>query len=573
MHDRDGVRPRRQAEPGPASLSRLLPSETFTYCLAPMEVCVRSRRLRAPAQDGDYLVMPALDDLGIVMEKNARQREAWQCDLLGRPLADLAASARRSVVTAARDYTQTYRSLNLPDCVEQCPIVVGGHQPELFHPGVWFKNFVLGRIQSRFEAVAINLLIDSDAATSVAVGVPGGSADAPTLTRVLLDRTMRTVPWEERPLLDRARFHEFGPRASGVLRPLVPDPILARLWPLAVSRAEQNNHLGLTVAQARHQLEAQWGLNTLELPHSSVCCFSEFHWFAAHLLAHLPRFWQCYNDALDTYRCTHHVRSRTHPVPNLAAVDHWLETPFWVWTRTDPQRRPLWASQRQGLLVLSDRNSWQVELAIDPETQGAAAQQQLADLADRGIKIRTRALITTMFARLVLSDLFVHGIGGAKYDELTDMIVRPFFGLEPPQFAVATATLRLPVPRQRPSHDQLRRLRRRLRDLQFNPDRHIDTDPLSNVQRQRVEQLVATKHRWIQTPKTVENAGRRHRAIVACNDQLQPYVASLRKQWSAEADHMRRQWRHETLLSSRTFAFCFYPERAMRALLNRLDGD
>ncbi len=538
-----------------------------------MEVCVKSRRLRAPAEDGHFLVLPALEDLGLVMEENVRLRDTWQCEVLGRPLSDLAAAARRMVLKAARDYTQTYRSLNLPAVPEECSIVLGGHQPELFHPGVWFKNFVLGRVQSRFSAIAINLLIDSDAATNVAVSVPGGLVDAPSLTRVPLDRTMQTVPWEERPLLDRAAFDAFGRRASRVLRPLVPDPILERLWPLAVSRAARNEHLGLTIAQARHQLEAEWKLHTLELPQSAVCNSSEFHWFAAHLLAHLPRFWQCYNDALDAYRAAHHVRSRTHPVPDLAAVDQWLETPFWVWSRTDPQRRPLWASQRQGVLVLSDQSSWQAELAVDPETEGSAAQQQLADLAHRGVKIRTRALITTMFARLVLSDLFVHGIGGAKYDELTDMIVRRFFGLEPPRFAVATATLRLPVPRRRPSQDQLRRLRQRLRDLEFNPDRHIDTDPLPAADRQHVQHLVATKQRWLGTPKTTDNARQRHRAIVACNDGLQPHVVSLRKQWAAAADRMRRQWRSEMLLSSRTFAFCLYPEQAMRALLDQLGSD
>ncbi len=52
-----------------------------------------------------------------------------------------------------------------------------------------------------------------------------------------------------------------------------------------------------------------------------------------------------------------------------------------------------------------------------------------------------------MFARLVLSDVFIHGIGGAKYDQLTDAIVRRFFGVEPPGYLVATATLKLPLPR------------------------------------------------------------------------------------------------------------------------------
>ena len=47
-------------------------------------------------------------------------------------------------------------------------------------------------------------------------------------------------------------------------------------------------------------------------------------------------------------------------------------------------------------------------------------RSRLAELSSRGIKLRTRALTTTLFARLVLSDMFLHGIGGAKYDQVTD---------------------------------------------------------------------------------------------------------------------------------------------------------
>ena len=54
-------------------------------------------------------------------------------------------------------------------------------------------------------------------------------------------------------------------------------------------------------------------------------------------------------------------------------------------------------------------------------------------------------MITTLFARLFLGDLFMHGIGGAKYDQVTDSLVERFFGVKPPGFMTLTATLRLPV--------------------------------------------------------------------------------------------------------------------------------
>ena len=46
-----------------------------------------------------------------------------------------------------------------------------------------------------------------------------------------------------------------------------------------------------------------------------------------------------------------------------------------------------------------------------------------------------------MFSRFLLGDLFIHGIGGAKYDELGDEISRRFFGIEPPGFLTVSMTL------------------------------------------------------------------------------------------------------------------------------------
>ena len=45
-----------------------------------------------------------------------------------------------------------------------------------------------------------------------------------------------------------------------------------------------------------------------------------------------------------------------------------------------------------------------------------------------------------MFARLAVADLFIHGIGGAKYDELTDAIGERFFGIQLRPYMVVSGT-------------------------------------------------------------------------------------------------------------------------------------
>jgi hypothetical protein len=52
-----------------------------------------------------------------------------------------------------------------------------------------------------------------------------------------------------------------------------------------------------------------------------------------------------------------------------------------------------------------------------------------------------------MFFRSLVADQFVHGIGGGRYDRVTDRIIQSFFGVEPPSFCVTTATLYFPAAR------------------------------------------------------------------------------------------------------------------------------
>jgi hypothetical protein len=181
--------------------------------------------------------------------------------------------------------------------------------------------------------------------------------------------------------------------------------------------------------------------------------------------------------------------------------------------------------------------------------------------------VRTRALITTLFARLFLSDLFMHGIGGAKYDHVTDTLVERFFGVKPPCYMTLTATLRLPIARQAVSADDARKVDRALRDLIYHPERS-----LAASSDRAEEQWVNQKRRWIEAPETHENAKQRCHAIRAANEALQAWVAPQREQLLKSRDEIGAKLRAESLLASREYAFCLHPAEPLRRLMT-IDGE
>ena len=203
-------------------------------------------------------------------------------------------------------------------------------------------------------------------------------------------------------------------------------------------------------------------------------------------------------------------------------------------------------------LVITDRHSHKISLAIADDRDATAAAEQLAELSSRGIKLRTRALTTTLFARLVLGDLFLHGIGGAKYDQVTDQIVRLFFGFEPPEFATVSATLRLPIAHEAADFSDAGQWQRRLRELRYHPEQFVRSEW------RRIggaSSLRPSGAGW-SMPKTPENAHERHRGIAAANEALQPFVAPLREQIERERDELQQRRRGEAILRSREYSFC-----------------
>lgn len=529
----------------------------------------RPPRFAVPRENRARLVLPPLDEAGALAEENARLLQATDCSLQGRSLAELSRQARGELLRAARDWTSAYRAVEMPGEDPDGLVFLAGHQPELFHPGVWFKNFALGELARRHGAAAVNLVIDSDTLKSTALPVPCGTADDPHRDSVLFDRPEARIPFEERTILDEPLFCNFGRRVAKRLAALVPEPLIGRYWPLVLERARRVDRLGYCLAQARHQLEGQWGLQTLEVPQSAVCDGAAFHWFLVHLIANIERFRECYNQAVREYRHANRIRNAAHPVPDLAADGQWLEAPLWVWTAVQPQRRRVFVSRRGAEYVVSDRAGHEIHLTLGSHGDAGDAVQRLQEWGRQGVKIRSRALVTTLWARLALSDLFLHGIGGAKYDQVTDRLIESFFGIAPPGILVLSATLYLPAPRPAAPQAELRTIRRQLRELSYHPEKYLrDSAVLDQIP--AAAALAEEKQRWIDLPVANDDAYTRWKALRRINDQFQPWVAARQQQLLDQQAAAQRALRRDKVLGSREYGFCLFPETYLQEFLGDL---
>jgi hypothetical protein len=331
----------------------------------------------------------------------------------------------------------------------------------------------------------------------------------------------------------------------------------------------------LALAQARHILEERFGLETLELPVSEMVRLPTVMVFMGWLLARARQLHEAYNAALAAYRRQHRVRSRGRPMPDLAvrhdADGEWLEVPWWLWSRDDPRRRRVFANvETPGALALSDMETLRVELPISADTSPSKWVDALSRMEEHQLRLRPRAVITTLVSRLLVADVFVHGIGGAAYDRLTDDIVRRLTGCDPPRHAVVSGTLRLPVERAFPGFDaanpaaELATVQQTLRDLEFHPERHLT--PLE-AQPQAVRDLVTEKHRWIETFPTPTLAKRRCREIRATNEKMAAFTLQQRHDLLERLPVLDAAIRARKVLTAREYPWCFFPEKTLKTFL------
>jgi hypothetical protein len=440
------------------------------------------RSYRVPERNGEVLIDPPLAEVPGLLRAG---REAGEgAAVLGTPLRQFRreAAARALALAAHRaggdaadgagvEAADALAGAGAPEGADGArgaaadrALVVMGHQPVFFHPGVWVKFFLLTRLGEQFGVAALHLRVDTDAPGAVAAEIPARAG------RLLRRTETLTVlpgdaPLEAAPPPDDGGWRGFCARVRSRVETLADRELLGRFDAFAAEadRVRRGaSSLGAFLAGARRAWEARAGApRYAELPVSALAETPEFRAFALHLLADPAGFRARYNAILDAYRGARRLRSAANPFPNLGEAGGYQEAPFW--TVAGGRRHALFVRRTGDRLHLRTPAS---DLGDIPA--GRAGVEALHGL---GIALRPRALTLTMFVRLCLADLFVHGVGGARYDEATDAVIADVFRCAPPPYLVASASLMLPLASGGAVEESEPALARRLMELQHNPER------------------------------------------------------------------------------------------------------
>jgi hypothetical protein len=515
-----------------------------------------------PLEQGELLVRPAFSQWEGLLQANREAAATWDFLVAGRTAAHVRALARREALGAAEVFSARLGvEFDSPGPSDE-PIIATGHQPDLFHPGVWLKAFLMQRFADEVGVTAVDVVVDSDGFDTLDVSSPCLRPDIRRCTQYLAVGS-RDSCYACSPVPSAGELREWVLAVEEQLESL-PAPAVRSHFDefssaLASARADSRN-LAELVTFARRRLEASAGTRYLELPVTRMGRSEAFAAFVVDIARQAATFHAAYNGALGEHRAQNKTRSAAQPFPDLRRLGERFELP--LWSIEAHGRESVWCERAGGeVLLLGDDGRNIATLPAEPE-------DAIAALLSSKVALVPKALAMTLFVRAFVCDLFIHGVGGGNYDRVTDEVFVRYFGVRPPAFVVASATMHLPLGIPVATDAEVAAARERMHRMTHNPDALLgEAEFESGAERARASQLAAEKAGLvlaISAPDADKKAvGARIREL---NAELGELMAPLRESAARELEAIEAQRVSAEVLTDRTYALCFFSPLDVAAL-------
>jgi hypothetical protein len=516
--------------------------------------------LKTPRQDGEVVFLPDLAQMKQEIEDNARQLDGHAVVILDKSLNHWRQISRTEVVELAQNYSQSL-ALTPAKINTESPLVVTGHQAQFYHCGILIKYFLADFLARSFGTCPINLIVDSDLPKNISLNLPAQSENGLAQHSLNWQAVDPNLEMEQQQIPTKEQMDQWLDQLASLELSTHLRERAEIISPVVKKSYHKANDLVEFYTLINHGLARPLSLHWLELPVSRFGQTESFQAFASDLIMNCDRSHQHYNDALTGYRRENKVKNPAQPLPNLAENETAVEMPFWIFRPGKP-RQPLWVRQQSDQIMLSDGQKELVTVDKSIESMRQCFKLQ-------NISLRPRAITLTIFIRLFFADYFIHGIGGALYDQVTDRFIRTFYNCEPPAFATASATLRLPFNGDTVEDIELalQTSRHRQRDLRYNPQRFISTDHSEDVNQR--EALIGESNRLRQERGSPQRRGQVFREIHEVNTSMAKKNIAANQQVEQEEQRLRKQLNDAQIMADREYFFGLFDPEVLNDLLQR----
>ncbi len=478
---------------------------------------------------------------------------------------------RRELMAIAGDFTKKIIGRTGPDT--DCEYIIAtGHQANWHHCGILAKDVAAWSLARSCAGVCLHLVLDHDI-SNTALMLPCCYDDGQWhIERNEMDSATVSMPAELR-LLSKPNI------AAAFIEKVIstwPDSLCGGLWSTTqvsnVIAKSRFTTLPELITYLHSVLTGSLGLDILYLPVSKMAKSEAFFGFVVSLILDAERFAFCYNRAIEQ-QCDA-LSIAGHRTVRFLNIDREgsIELPFWL-IDTAGSRSSLYVGTKDNKTIQISRGPQGLGVITCDNPDGIITQLRKI-LTSHKLELRPKAISLTLFIRVFFADWFVHGIGAAGYESITDRIIENYFAIPRLDFGVATATMLLSEESSKLISDEsLEDIKRQSRKLKYNPETFIEP---SVRLKEPVRALIARKRRliFIAAKSSVSQQEKRscYKAITQINDTLAGYCSQSSHIIEDKIAIRQRQEQSSRIMESREYFFgLFEPQRLDKLISSIVD--
>ncbi len=386
-----------------------------------------------------------------------------------------------------------------------------GHQPELFHPGILWKDIFLSKISQEHNATPIHFIVDTDVKEFIYFSVNESSKGLQISRFEYIDSEKKVFYKSELPESIEKKIENLIQKEKNTLSKFIPDDRIEYVKEILeeyLSGIKDKTPIYQLNESIRQKILSSYKINIPSFSISELLDFPEYKSFYHKIASDKSNFIQVYNSQLQKYRLEHKIKNAAQPLPDL-----------------EPNELPFWK-------LHSDGNREKIQEIQEGDT------------------IVPRAITLTMFLRMFVCDLFVHGRGGGRYEEISDGIIREYFQLEASPHIVASATMHLPIksPFEGTIADE-KELQKLLRDTNHSPEKFLPNDHEFVIRKKQIQAEFANPS---------ADKKKLHTEISELNEKMKPLVQTEKEKYEKEIQDLPEKIATRKVFEERHFPFFYY---------------
>ena len=411
--------------------------------------------LKVPENDGEFFCSHNLTDIPPLLKSNQELIDSYSFKIAGVSYSEFRKIAETEILNSLTDGNV--------DLVPR-PYIVTGHQPGLCHPGIWIKNFLADKLARENKGTAFDIIIDYDCSNEIGCSILTWNEKIRRKKEILIKLNPRQ-PFECCSVPDSDKFRDFYQKIQAGLQSFPINTVIKYVevfFQKGKSALSSSKNLAEFLVKTKKGYEASEGLQYFDIMLSRICKTRSFLLFTLHIAQDIKRFHDIYNQLLEKHRISHKLRYKANPFPDLKKDADKYEIPFWC--INDNKRKPAWVIHEGSCISIYGE-----DICLFRYKKGDC-DRAIKIIREEKINLRPKAVLLTLFFRLFFSDIFIHGISGGKYDEITDGIMEKYYDIKPPHFITASLTLFPDLPIDRIQINDVENLKTIIRNIKHKPE-------------------------------------------------------------------------------------------------------